>query len=226
MTWRIAAALALGLLLSTGAACAEDAPDFHATAHSVAILSLLGDTQDTYSGVQLPIPDGGFDDLAERAMRDQILADLPDASVVRLDSPREPLLDLLYKTVGNGDAGMMALRENLQGWAAAHPADYIVILRKTFGMIEDRGLGYSMNAHWGFFGIGLFRQTPMAFLNITVCDGRTLEIVASQSLRDEKWGSISYARTGVTAAQMPVFAADVRAMLASVVPALTHKTGL
>jgi hypothetical protein len=225
---RVIVALGVGVLLLGGSAAgAADKPDFQTTARTVAIVSLLGDTVQAPGGVPIPAPDAAFDPLAERVMAGQIKADLPDAQVVLVGGPREPLLERMYPRTGFGDVGMAQTREALRPWAATHAADYIVILRKTVGVLEYRDVAYSMNAHWTEFGIGLSSSsTPIAFLNVTVCDARTMDVVAQMSVRDLGWGSIRYGRHDPTPAHLPVLVSDVKAMLASVVPGLVHGAGI
>lgn len=218
-----AAGFFLALLLVAPVRAAE-VPDFKTTAHTVAIVSLIGDTINEGDAV-VPAAGAGFDDTAEQAMARQIRADLPGVSVVRLGGPRDPLLTLMYPDHGFGDVGMKQVREALKRWAAAHPVDYIVILRKTAGMIEWRDLGHSMSTKYYTFGIGLLGGRPEAFVNLTVCDGTTLEIVGDLSARDENWGSREYTfKNGKE--QIPALTADIQAMLASVVPGLVHGVGL
>ena len=214
-------ALAL-LLLPVGAA--GEMPDFKSTAHTIALVSLLGDGLDYGGGPSVPVPDAGFDDVAERAMGAQIALDLPAAHVERVGGDTKPLIDAMYLSVGYGDIGMTRVREALEDWAATHPVDYIVILRKTVGVIEDRPAGHSMTYQSGFFGIGRFRGVPTAFLNLTILDGHTLDVVADQSVRDLNWASSGPEPTGDSG--RPRFVDDVRAMLSSIAPALVHQAGM
>lgn len=211
--------MAAVLTLATQGAPAHDAPDFRATAHSIAVVSILGDEINAF-GPPHAVDGAGFDALSETAMTTQIGADLPDAKVATVDLPRAELHGWMYPHTGFGDPGMDRTRESLKAWAAAHRADYIVIFRKTVGM--PPGTYYKTT----FFGIGLFNTVPVAFLNITVLDGRTLDVVAQLSTRDVGWGSIQYGRNDPTPDKLPVLADDTKAMLASVVPALTHGVGL
>lgn len=217
------AALALlGLTANAGRA----APDFRATAHKIAVLSLLGDTLDGGPNGSSRADGAGFDDLAERAIRAQIGTDLPGASVVRVEGPRLPLLERLYNTVGFGDVGMTAVRDDLHDWARVHSVDYIVVLRRTIGILEYRSAGYSMTEHRTYFGIGVHAARTMAFLNLTVCDGKTLDVVSQMSVRDLDWGSMRYDGHDPTQAHLPVLIDDTKAMLSTVVPALSHGAGL
>jgi len=220
---RLMACASLALALA-GPASAGDAPDFAATAHTVAIVSLLGDTINVGDAV-LPAPDGGFDDLVEHAMARQIAADIPGAGVVRVGGARGALLEQMYPDHGFGDVGMDQVRAALTDWAASHHVDYIVILRKTFGTIERREAGYSMTMRYDTFGMGFLAGAPNAFLNVTVCDGKTLKVVAGLSARDQNWGSQAYQYKNLRG-QMPAFIGDVRAMLDGVVPGLVHGVGL
>ena len=199
---------------------AADAPDFKATAHTIAIVSVLGDEIDTYGGTT-PIADAGFDALAERAMADQIAADLPGASVRSVGVPRDVLHAQMYPKAGFGDAGMDKSRAYLLPWGAAHPVDYIVIFRKTVGNPDTNEFGTPF-----CFGISLDCWGTTAFLNVTVCDGKTLKVVAALSVRDLSWGSIRYERGDPTPEHLPILTNDIRAMLASVVPGLVHGVGL
>ena len=199
---------------------AAEIPDFKATAHTITIVSVLGDEIDTYGG-SAPVADAGFDTVAERAMADQIAADLPGASVRSVGVPRDVFHAQMYPKTGFGDAGMDKSRAYLLPWAAAHPVDYIVILRKTVGVpfapsyVKITCFGVSVDC-WG----------TTAFFNVTVCDGKTLKVVADLSVRDLKWGSIPYGRGEPTPEHLPILTDDVRAMLASVVPGLVHGVGL
>ena len=210
---------ALVLVLGISAQAAE-LPDFRATAHTIAIVSVLGDEIDTYGGTA-PVADAGFDAVAEKAIADQIAADLPGASVRSVSVPRDVFHAQMYPKTGFGDAGMDKSRAYLLPWAAAHPVDYIVILRKTVGVpfapsyVKITCFGVSVDC-WGM----------TAFFNVTVCDGKTLKVVADLSVRDLKWGSIPYGRGEPTPEHLPILTDDVRAMLASVVPGLVHGVGL
>jgi hypothetical protein len=226
---KLFASLSLGLLFWAPAQAGE-VPDFRATAHTVAVISLLGDDVEAMSGVAVPVPQAGFDEMTERAMARQIRSDLPDATVVLIGGPRAPLLEQMYPAHGFGDLGMKQLRTALQPWAAAHKTDYIVIFRKTMGQAFPRA-SYKIP----FFGIGLTMSdtpiqpngiAPAALLNITVLDGTTLEIAAELSARDVGWGSMAYSRTDPTPEHLPVLADDIKAMLASMVPGLVHGVGL
>ena len=155
----------------------------------------------------------------------QIRDDLPGVSVVRVGGPRDPLLALMYPNHGFGDVGMNQVRAALKIWATAHRVDYIVILRKTAGMIEWRDLGLSWTIRHYTFGIGLLGGAPEAFLNVTVCDGKSLDVVADLSARDQNWGSRAYGGKDWKE-QIPTLTGDIQAMLASVVPGLVHGVGL
>jgi hypothetical protein len=216
---RLLAGVALACALS-GTARSADAPDFKATAHTVAIISLLGETLQNPSGELITSPGAGFDDIGEHAMAAQIIADLPGVTVVRVGGPRDVLLLQMYPRNGFGDVGMENVRATLKDWAAAHSADYIVILRKVVGP----GGGYRSAA----YGIGLNYYGAFAFLNVTVCDGHTLKPVAQFTAQDLKWGSIAYGdgRNALTPEKLSVLTDDTRAMLASLVPGLVHGVGL
>ena len=217
---RLCSLLFAALFAGAGTAQAAEAPDFQATAHTIAIVSVLGDEIDTYGGTQ-PIADAGFDTVAERAMADRIAADLPGATVRSLGLPRDVLHAQMYPKTGFGDAGMDKSRAYLLPWAAAHSVDYIVIFRKAVGVPDTHSFDKLV-----CFGISLDCWGTTAFFNITVCDGKTLKVVADLSVRDLKWGSIPYGRHEPTPEHLPILVSDVRAMLASVVPGLVHGVGL
>ena len=158
-------------------------------------------------------------------MARQIAADIPGSSVVLVGGDRRPLLKRMYPDHGFGDVGMKQVREALADWAAAHHVDYIVILRKTDGVIEWRSAAYSMTTHVYTFGMGLVGGGPNAFLNLTVLDGKTREVVTSLTARDEKWGSQAYDYKKLHE-QMPALVGDIRAMLDGLVPGLVHGIGL
>lgn len=210
-------------MLGTCAQAAE-LPDFQATAHTIAIVSLIGDTINEGDTV-VPAPGAGFDDVAEQAMARQIRDDVPGVSVVRVGGLRDPLLALMYPNHGFGDVGMKQVRAALKSWAASHSVDYIVILRKTNGIVEWRSAGSTMSMKYYAFGIGLLGGGPNAFLNVTVCDGSTLDVVTDLAARDEKWGSREYTYKNWKE-QIPTLTGDIQAMLASVVPGLVHGVGL
>jgi hypothetical protein len=157
-------------------------------------------------------------------MAQQIATDLPGATTVRIDLSRADLHSQMYPRAGFGDLGMKQVREALRPWAAAHPADYIVILRKTPGMLEARTGTMTFKTTW--FGITLTGGQAAAFLNVTVCDGRTLEVVNDVSVRDLGWASRAYDPFHKKPDDLPALASDARAMLGSMVPALTHAAGL
>jgi hypothetical protein len=222
---RVLATLGASILSTALTARAETPPDFKATAHTVAIVSLLGDTVETSGGDPVAVPDAGFDTLAERMMAMQIATDLPNAEVVTVGGPRAPLLDEMYPKAGFGDVGMEQTREALKPWAATHRADYIVILRRTVGTKTRRYVTF--DARYDEFGIGIgLDGMTMAYLNVTVCDARTMDVVAQMSVRDADWGSIDYGRQGSMPAHLPMLVRDVRAMLTGVVPALVHGAGI
>ncbi|MEJ0043666.1 MAG: hypothetical protein WDM81_16240 [Rhizomicrobium sp.] len=150
---------AFGILLAglLPAASASTTPDFKATAHTIAIVSLLGDTLQVQSGEPIPVPGAAFDALTEQLMAGQIKADLPGAQVVKVGGTRDALFEQLYPKIGFGDVGMARLRQALKPWAATHTADYIVILRKTVGAMEWRSAAFTTSDHWTEFGIGLGR---------------------------------------------------------------------
>ena len=219
----IASVCALLLLAGAAPADAHAVPDFKATAHMVAIVSVLGDEIDSGEG-PIAVADGGFDALAEDAMAHQIAADLPGATTIRIDAPRADLHTQMYPRAGFGDLGMKNVRAALRPWAAAHPADYIVIFRKTPGTLEGHYGTWTDKIGW--FGISMTAGHPVAFLNVTVCDGRTLEVVSEMSARDVDWGSRPYHPFGKNPDDLAALTADVQAMLGSMAPALVHGAGL
>lgn len=224
MVRRIASLGLLALLAGVGPAGAGT-PDFKATAHAIAVVSILGNQIDGFGGTH-EIPGVDFDAVTQRAIADQIAIDIPGADVRRVDIPFRLLRARMYGATGYGDVGMDATRALLLPWAQSHPVDYIVILRKTVGVMEDRDVGYSMTTKHPFFGMGLYNGRPTAFLNLTVCDGRTLEVVAHMSVRNVDWGSAHYDRLERQPIALDVLAADAAAMLASTVPGLVHGVGL
>jgi len=211
------AALALAMVRP---AAAHDVPDFHTTAHSIAIVAILGDEMNR-SDPPLPLPGGGFDDVAEHAMARQIATDLPDARVGLVDMPRDVLHQAMYPRTGFGDVGMDNTREALMPWAQVHPTDYIVVFRKTVGIPFPNFYG-----HPTFFGIGLFGAAPVALMNITVLDGHTLKKVTDLSLSDVDWGSVRYRAKDIPPDQLQAMISDIRAVLSEAVPAMTHGVGL
>lgn len=227
--------IALAIIASAGMASAHDAPDFKTTAHKIAVASLLGDYVQALSGNRIATPDAGFDALGHDAMARQIATDLPEAKLIDVDAPRDALLDAVYPRAGFGDVGMEHLRAALVPWAAVHPVDYIVVLRKVLGEVSTSEPAYSITTRVDSFGIGLIPASSSAypsgistaaFLNITVLDGKTLDVVADLSVRDLDWGSIAYGRKDPTPDHLPTLISDAKAMLASIVPGLTHGVGL
>ncbi len=161
-------------------------------------------------------------------MRSQIAIDLPNATVVRVGGSYDVWLQQMYPRTGFGDPGMKNLRASLKDWAAVHSVDYIVVLRKTVGVIESTTLGVfgGITDRWTLFGIGV-SSAPYAFLSIEVLDGKTLQVVSTLSVRDLRWGSISYeGRHEPTPEHLPILIEDTRAMLTSILPGLTHGAGL
>lgn len=213
------------------AAHAEDAPDFKATAHSVAVVSLLGEQIEimrlgmVMSGgtfwAPATVSNSGFDATAEGVMRERLTARFSDINIEAIGVPRETLMTALYGHNGFGDVGMDNLRAALASRGAEHPIDYIVILREIGGVPFSNAFTKAE-----FFGIGLYEGTPVAFLNVTVCDGRTLKPVAEISVRDVGWGSIQYTRGMPKDDQLGAFGVDVRKMIRSVVPGLMDGIGL
>jgi hypothetical protein len=226
---RALACLFVAVALGTPA-WAADAPDFKATAHRIAVVSLLGDELNVGPSSATPIPGAGFDALVEAAIAKQIAADLPGATVSAVDALRAELLTQMYPQAGFGDAGMGNVRLALRLWAAEHPNDYIVVFRKTAGdpfpAVHDK---------IPFFGIGLANKnseavvnqlTPAALLNVTVLDGASLEVVADLSARDTDWSQHNFARGEPEARWLPILVDDTKAMLDSIAPALVHGVGL
>jgi hypothetical protein len=220
---------ALFAVVLCGSAAQAQTPDFKATAHTVAVVSLLGDELNLGASTARPVPGAGFDALVEAAMVKQVMADLPGVKVSKVDAPRADLLAALYPPNGFGDVGMDNLRQALRLWAAEHAVDYIVVFRKTegdpFPTVHDK---------IPFFGIGLAnknsdavvnRLTPAALLNVTVLDGTSLAPVANLSARDTDWSQYDFKRGVPEATWLPRLVDDAKAMLASMTPALVHGVG-
>ena len=212
-----------------GPATARGRVDLTPNLHSVAVISLLGDFLQALSGKRVATPDAGFDAMCEKTISDQISADAPHAVVTTVDLPRDKLLDDIYPKAGFGDIGMERIRGDLELWAATHSIDFIVILRKVVGVADPEAFIKFVS-----FGIGLVpfetsaapnSDETAAFLNITVLDGKTLEVVNDLSVRDVGWGSIHYARNDPTPEHLPTLVSDSKDMLQSIVPALTREVG-
>src|SRR3569832_1168224 len=109
-------AAALVLLVAFGTAARADTPDFKATAHTVMVLSLVGDELIFDTGAKA-VSGAGFDAIAERAMVLLIKVDLPGATVTAADAPHAELLTELYPAGGDNETGMGNLRQVLRLWA-------------------------------------------------------------------------------------------------------------
>ena len=213
------------LVFLTGASTAQagDAPDFKATAHQVAVVSLLGDELNFASGA-VPVPGAGFDALTEDAIVKQIKRDLPGVTVTAVDAPRADLMAQMYP--GDNAAGMDNVRGALRLWAAEHPSDYIVVFRKTAGQ------PFVAAPDFPFFGIGLAPKNgkgvpvPAALLNVTVLDGASLVVVAELSARDTDWSQFDFKRGAPQASWLPRLTDDAKAMLTTMAPTLVHGMGL
>lgn len=225
MLRQIAGLCLIGLIAGAGAARAGDKPDFKATAHQVAVLSLLGD-EFNFGATSTPVPGAGFDALTEDAIARQIKRDLPGVTVTKADAPRADLLAQMYPAGGDNEAGMGNVRGALRLWAAEHQADYIVVFRKTAGEPFVGAPGFS------FFGIGLAPKNgkgvpvPAALLNVTVLDGSTLDVVAELSARDTEWSQYDFKRGAPEASWLPRLTGDAKAMLSTMAPTLVHGVGL
>lgn len=218
-------AAALVLLVAFGTAARADTPDFKATAHTVMVLSLVGDELNFDTGAKA-VSGAGFDAIAERAIVKQIKADLPGATVTAADAPHAELLTELYPAGGDNETGMGNLRQALRLWAAEHPSDYIVVFRKGSGEPFPAAPGFS------FFGIGLAPKNgksalvPAALLNVTVLDGSSLAVVADLSARDTDWSQFNFKKGAPEAGWLPRLVEDTKAMLGSMAPTLVHGVGL
>ena len=225
MLRQIAGLCLIGLLAGSSAARAGDAPDFKATAHQVAVLSLLGD-EFNFGASNTPVPGAGFDALTEDAIARQIKRDLPGVTVTKADVPRADLLAQMYPPGGDNAAGMGNVRGALRLWAAEHPTDYIVVFRKSAGAPFVAAPGFS------FFGIGLAPKNgkgvpvPAALLNVTVLDGSTLDVVAELSARDTEWSQHDFKPGAPEASWLPQLTGDAKAMLSTMAPTLVHGVGL
>lgn len=224
MTILRAVAGILALWIFGAAARAADTPDFKTTAHTVAILSVLGDRIDI-GGANVQAPE--LDSLGEHLMANQIAIDLPQASVVAVGGSRQAWWSTLYPSHGFGDIGMTQLREALRPWAAAHTVDDIVVLRNAVGFPFPNAF-----SKFGVFGIALTRNsndtgvTTAAMLDLVVLDGKTLDIVTDLSVRDVGWESMPYKFFRLSDVQQQALVEDTRAMLSGVVPGLVHGVGL
>ena len=225
MLRQIAGLCLIASLATASAAQAGDAPNFKATAHRVAVLSLLGD-EFNFGATSTPVPGAGFDALTENAIVKQIKHDLPGVTVTKADAPRAELLTQMYPPGGDNEAGMGNVRGALRLWAAEHQADYIVVFRKSAGEPFVGAPGFS------FFGIGLAPKNgkgapvPAALLNVTVLDGASLEVVADLSARDTDWSQYDFKRGAPEASWLPRLTSDAKAMLSTMAPTLVHGVGL
>ena len=206
--------------MGAGGRCA----DFKATAHKVAVVSLLGDTFNFATGAK-PVAGAGFDALVEDVMVKQIKADVPGVIVTKVDdAAHADLLSELYPSSGSDEDGMGNLRQALRLWAAEHGVDYVVVFRKGHGEPFPGA---------PFFGIGLMdkpgkagKQVPAAILNVTVLDGSSLAVSTDLSARDTDWSQRDYPRGAPDATWLPHLVDDAKAMLASMAPALVKGAGL
>jgi len=216
---------ALFAILAAAATPAAAGPDFKATAHTVAVVSLLGDELNFDTGTK-PVAGAKFDALVEGAILKQIKADLHGVTATVVDAPRAELLAEMYPAGGDNETGMGNVRQALRLWAAEHPADYIVVFRKQTGEPFPAAPGFT------FFGIGLAPKNgkgvpvPAALLNVTVLDGSSLAVVADLSARDTDWSQFNFKKGAPEASWLPRLVDDTKAMLQTMAPALVHGAGL
>jgi hypothetical protein len=180
--WTLAAAIICGALGGCAAA-AEFAPDVH----SVAIVSLLGDTINVdYFGVFFDgfshareLTGAAFDDVAEQAIEERLHQTKPEVAVQRIAVERAALI----KQSNSGllslyNADVSDIRTALKPWAAEHHVDAIIIVRQLHEAVPIQ------SPRSNFRGLGLYGSFsvkpphPVASIGVIVWDGNTLEHIS------------------------------------------------
>ncbi len=223
--------LACGFALS--GAHAADAPDLKSRAHTVAIVSAMGDRIyfqpenvslfEEYGIASRVLSGSGFDAAAVQAASDTLRADVPVVQLVTVDIPHDRLVSAASDVYRTDKGAIEAVMANIKAWREANAVDLVVVLLPIESTLNDR-------PNWRmFYGMGVTWNEGAVLMQAVVLDGKTGESVGEAKAR-----ALSPLGGSITSTVFMDPAPDstagltnyLKAMLTSTVPGLLRNAGL
>ncbi len=229
---------AIGIVLALGwiaqsAAWAADESGLKSRAHTVAIVSALGDRIyfqpenvslfDAYGVPSRILSGSGLDGVAVQAAAETLRADIPGVSIVTADIPRDRLVSAANEVYRTDKGAVEAVMASVKAWREANAVDLVVLLLPIESSLTDRP-----NTRM-FFGMGVTWNEGAVLMQAVVLDGKTGDSLGNAEARALSRLDVHFTKAAFLDPAPEATAGltnYMKAMLASTVPGLLHNAGL